>query len=57
MLLDLNDFLHHVVEDEEHEDTLAGHDEVVHHRHVADQFHRTEVKGRDDAASRRELQY
>ena len=55
VLLDLEELLDHVVEDEEREDRLARHDEVVPRSDVADQLHRAEVPRRNGTASRREF--
>ena len=45
VLLDLDDLLDQVVDDEEGEDNLAGHDKVVHHRHVTEEL-RAKESGR-----------
>ena len=51
----LNALLHHVVENKEHEDTLAGHDEVVGGSHITDELHSSERPGGNRTTSRREL--
>ena len=53
----LNEFLNHVVEDEENEDAFTGHDKVVPGIDIADQLHCAEVPGRDRSSGRRELHY
>ena len=55
MLLDLQDLFNGVVDDEDDEDSLACHHEVVHGGDVTDQFHRTEVERRDATTSGRVL--
>ena len=45
----LNSFFNHIVEDKETEDEFTRHDEVVHHAHVTDQFHRSQRPVRDSA--------
>jgi len=45
VLLDLDDLLDQVVDDEEGEDNLAGHDKVVHHRHVTEELDGAERPG------------
>lgn len=45
--VDFQDFLHHVVEDEDTEDDLTAHDEEVPVTHVADQLNCADLPGRD----------
>ena len=56
VLLHLQGLLHDVVEDEAHEDDLAGQDEVVPGGHVAQELDSPEARGGQDAASGRELE-
>uniref|UniRef100_A0A1I8FNI5 Reverse transcriptase domain-containing protein n=1 Tax=Macrostomum lignano TaxID=282301 RepID=A0A1I8FNI5_9PLAT len=55
--LDLDDLLHDVVADEEHEDSLANQHEVVLGLDVAQQLHGAEVGRWDRTASGRQLQH
>ena len=47
MFLNLQDLFNGIVDDEEDEDALAGHDEVVEGGHVTNQLDRAESEGRD----------
>lgn len=47
MHADFQDFLHHVVKDEDTEDDLTAHDEEVPVIHIADQLNRADLPGRD----------
>ncbi len=47
----LDRFFHKIVEDEENEDALAGHHEVVGGSHIADQLDSPEVPGGDGSTS------
>ncbi len=49
-LENLQRLFHGVVDNEQDVDTLAGHDEVVEHRHVADELDRAEGTAGDGAA-------
>ena len=56
MDLELPDLLDDVIEDECDEDDLAGHDEEVGGRDVAEQFDGSEIRVRQDAAGRGEFE-
>lgn len=47
MHADFQDFLHHIVEDEDAEDDFTAHNEEVPVIHVADQLNRADLPGRD----------
>ena len=47
VLLDLDDLFDGVVNEEEHEDSLASHDKVVETGHVTDEFQGLEIESRD----------
>lgn len=51
----LNGFLNNVVQDEEKEDALTSHHEIVSQRHIADQLNGTESERWDGTTSGREL--
>lgn len=51
MLLDFKNFFNGVVDDEKNEESLAGHDKVIHSCHVTNKFQGTEVERWDAASS------
>ena len=53
---DFHDLFHDVIEDEEAEDELACHDEVVERCHVTQKFYCPEVPRRDDTSGCHELE-